>query len=921
MKNTSIREFCMLFFRYFVFFGMLLYFSPQEADAQSQNIRFKRLSINDGLSNSFARCILQDKYGFIWIGTDDGLNRYDGYNFHVYKNNPHDKYSISSSNVMNMFEDSRGELWIGTAQGLNLYDRKNDRFIWYPKLSQNPVLSITEDKDKIFWIGTVTELYRFDFEDDSVRIYTPNIIAHNGTNLNPGGHRVVLIDSRNNLWVGSSYGLHLYDKEKDSFINYYHDDKNPHSLSENDVYSILEDRTGRLWIGTTAGLNLFTNAQDRPANGVFVNYQNDKYDPNSISQGTILSLLEDKQHKLWIGIENGGLDIFNLDTFKKGVNSFVHFKNDPNRETSLSNNSIYSLFQDKQGNIWIGTFGDGINLLNPGPEKFFHIMSESSIINSLSNNQVNAFCEDNDLLWIGTGEGLNRYNKRNYTFKHYLHDPLNKKSIGSNAVWAICKDKQGNLWVGTWGGGLNRFDYGTETFEHYYNNPKDTNSIGSNNMFSIFEDSRGNLWIGTMGGGLNMFDSKKKIFIKYNVSNSGMLSNYVQEIIEAKNGELWFANANGFSHFDIIAKRFENFQHSMNDSTSLSSNLVSTIFEDSKGNLWMGTADGLNLFNKATRRFTRYLIENGLPGNYIASILEDNRGNLWLGTNKGLSKFINAINLPAKPEFKNYTYGDGLQGNVFGKRSCLRGIDGMMYFGGSNGFNVFDPDKISENTYIPQIVITDFQIFNRHELIGERGLSKDTGTTEDLVLSYEQSVFSFDFAALNYVSSSENQYAYKMEGFDKDWNYVGTKRSVTYTNLDPGKYIFRVKGSNNDGVWNEEGVSVPILITPPFWKTIWFYSLILIVVAGIGFGLYRWRVQQLLMIEKELNIRIQEAMVDIKVLGGLIPICAECKKIRNDKGYWDQLEEYIQTHSEAQFTHGICPDCAEKLYPGYFTKE
>ncbi|MGD0338233.1 MAG: PAS domain S-box protein [Bacteroidota bacterium] len=811
--------------------------------AQTQNIHFKHLTTNDGLSHSFARSIRQDKYGFIWIGTDDGLNRYDGYTFRVYKNNSHDKYSISNNNVSTIFEDSRGELWFGTAQGLNLYDRKNDRFIQYPKLSQNPVLSIAEDKDKILWIGTTVELYSFDLKNDSVRIYTPNIITHNKANLNTGGHRAIFIDSRNNLWMGSSYGLHLYDKEKDSFINYYYNDKNPHSLNNNDVYSILEDKTGRLWIGTAAGLNLFTNAHERPSNGVFVHYQNNKNDLNSISRGTVLSLLDDNKHNLWIGIEDGGLDLLHLDAYKKGVNSFVHFKNDPNRRTSLSHNSIQSLSQDKQGSIWVGTFGDGINIINPGSEKFIHIMKEPGNINSLNNNQVNAFCEDNGFLWIGTGGGLNRYDKRNDTYKHYVHDPLNKRSIGSDAVWAICKDKHGNLWVGTWGGGLNRFDYKTGTFDHYYNNPKDTTTIGSNNIFSIFEDSRGILWIGTMGGGLNMFDRKKKIFIRYDASNSGILSNYVQAIIEAKNGDLWFANGSGFSHFDIITKRFENFQHSMNDSTSLSSNVISSIFEDSRGNLWMGTAEGLNLFNNNTRRFTRYFIENGLPDNYIKSILEDNHGNLWIGTNKGLSKFINAINLPVKPEFKNYAYGDGLQGDEFGRRSCIRDADGMMYFGGSNGFNVFNPDRIIENTYIPPIVITDFQIFNKPVVIGDKGLSNEIGMTEGLVLSYKQSVFSFDFAALNYISSSKNQYAYKMEGFDKDWNYVGTKHTATYTNLDPGKYIFRVRGSNNDGIWNEEGISILITIIPPFWQTLWFRFVMLAVLAGAAFWIYKWRVQ------------------------------------------------------------------------------
>ncbi len=535
--------------------------------------------------------------------------------------------------------------------------------------------------------------------------------------------------------------------------------------------------------------------------------------------------------------------------------------------------------------------------------------------NSLSNNQVNTFFEDNDFLWIGTEGGLNQYKKKDDTFKHYVHDPINKRSIGSNAVWAICKDKKGNLWVGTWGGGLNRFDYKTESFEHFYHNPDDTNSIGSNNIFSLYEDSKGNMWIGTMGAGLNLFDYKNKKFISYRTSNSGLYTDFVPSITETKNGDLWLVNENSFARFNSDTKIFENFIHSVNDSTSISSNRATSILEDSKGNLWMGTDAGLNLFNKATKGFKYYRMEDGLPDNSVNGIVEDNKGNLWISTDKGLSKFINAVNLPLRPQFRNYAYEDGLQSNEFGQRSCYKGAGGLLYFGGPNGFNVFDPDKIVENTYVPPIVITGFKIFNKPEFLGERGFGKDLDNAEDLVLSYKQSVFSFDYAALNYISPFKNQYAYKMEGFDQEWNYVGTKNTATYTNLDPGKYVFKVKGSNNDGVWNEKGISLSIIIMPPFWRTIWFYGIVFIVLGGIIFGLYRWRVLQLLNRENKLNIRIQEALAKNKILGGLLPICSNCKKIRDDKGYWDQLEKYIQTHSEAQFTHGICPDCAKKLYP------
>lgn len=809
MKNTLFNKLFFVALGFFMLIGLLIY--PQIVDAQIKNIRFKHLTVNDGLSNNWVHSILQDKYGFIWFGSDDGLDRFDGYSFREYKNNFRDTNSISSASAWTIFKDSRGELWIGTRLGLNRYDRKNDRFIKYSEVPQQLVCSIAEDKDKNLWVSTNTDLFCLNLENNSVHKYGRNDFSQKKNYIELSS---VVVDSRNNVWIGSTNGLFLYDKEKDSFINYNYDDNDPGSLGDNRIYSILEDKAGRLWIGNQAGLDLFTNAQDHPQKGIFEHYQNDSRDESSISKGTIRSLLEDDKHNLWIGTENGGLDMINLTNFHNRVNTFIHFKNDPSNGTSLSNNSIYSLCQDEQGNIWIGTYGDGINRINLQEDKFIHLKSELGRKRSLNNSQVNTFLEEDDFLWIGTEGGLNRYNKRDDTFTHFVNDPLDKKSIGSNAVCAIYKDKLGNLWVGTWAGGLNRFDYRTETFEHYYNDPKDTSSIGSNNIFSIIEDSRGNLWIGTWGDGLNMFDRKKNTFTRYNISNSGICTNYVTSIIEAKNGALWVVDETSIERFDRVTKNFERFVHSANDTTSLSGNKVISIYEDSKGNLWIGTDAGLNLFNKSTNGFTYYQREDGLPDNSINSITQDDHGNLWMGTNKGISKFNNAVNLPIKPKFNNYTYADGLQGNGFRNRSCCKGTDGLMYFGGSNGFNVFDPDNVPENLYIPPIVITNFQIFHKPVNIGERGLGKETGVDEDLILSHTQSVISLDFAALNYIASFKNQYAFKMEGFDKDWYYVGAKHTTTYTNLNPGKYIFRVKGSNNDAVWNEKGVALPIVIKP-----------------------------------------------------------------------------------------------------------
>ncbi len=366
------------------------------------------------------------------------------------------------------------------------------------------------------------------------------------------------------MWIGSSNGIHIYDKKRKLFIQIFHDENKPNSLLSNNVRSLLEDNAGRIWIGTDAGLDVIDNPEKNPVDYVFIHFKNSN-DPRSITGGTVRTLLEDEKQNLWIGTTSG-LDLLDLKTFKKGINSFIHFKNDPSKRTSLNNNSIYSLFQDNQKNIWIGTFSNGINVISSIPDKFVTFVSEPGFKNSLSNNQVNCFFEDDNILWIGTEGGLNRYNRKDDTFKHYFHDPIDRKTISSNNVLSICKDRYGSLWIGTWGGGLNRFDYATETFEHYYNDPNDTNSISSNDIFSVIEDRDGYLWIGTLGGGLNMFDRTNKRFVRLTTQNSGIYSNLVLEIKESKNGDLWLTNYTACVRFDKKKGSYERFLHSDNDS-------------------------------------------------------------------------------------------------------------------------------------------------------------------------------------------------------------------------------------------------------------------------------------------------------------------------------------------------------------------
>jgi streptogramin lyase len=414
-------------------------------------------------------------------------------------------------------------------------------------------------------------------------------------------------------------------------------------------------------------------------------------------------------------------------------------------------------------------------------------------------------------------------NKPELLFDHIASED----GLSHSWVTHIYKDSYGYMWFATEGNGINKYD--GHNFTVYKHNPKDRKSLTYNLVTFITEDKKGTLWIATMGGGVNNYNYNTKTFEKYkknNNDNINTINDWVTEITETSNGEIWITTYYGAYLISKEKEEFLHFRHAEDDPKSISSNSVVTIFEDSRHNLWFGIESGLNIYNKDSSNFSFYTEEDGLPNNAIKGILEDDHGNLWLSTNKGVSKFIAAVNIPNTPEFKNYSVEDGLQGNEFNAKACLKGKDGKFYFGGNNGFNVFHPDSIKENPYKPEIVFTDFLLFNNPVEIGKKDspLKKHISRTKQIVLSYKQSVITIKYAALNFIAPDKNKYAYMLEGFDKDWNYVGNKKEATYTNLDPGKYLFRVKGSNNDGVWNEKGASLTIIITPPFWRTIRFWD-------------------------------------------------------------------------------------------------
>ncbi len=808
------------------------------------DIKFEHLY--EGLSQKSVLCISQDSKGFMWFGTYDGLHRYDGYKIKIYKSEIGNPYSLSNNKVRFIYEDRGGILWIGTDGGLNQFDREKERFIHYKhdphdphSLSSDMVQWICEDTAGVLWIGTYyAGLNRFDPKTKQFTRYVHN--PKDSRSIINDLVSCVYIDKSGNLWAATFDGLERFDREKNLFIHYQHDPNNPHSLSDNNPYRIYEDRYGVLWIGSLGGgLDRFDREK-----GEFIHYRNSSDDPSSLSHDIIRSICEDHSGSLWIGTDGG------LNRFDRGTGRFIHYRNNPNDPFSLSNNLVLFIYEDRSGTLWIGNDYGGLNKFDRGTANFAHYRKDPNNSNSLSSDVIYSMHETNDggekTLWIGTqGGGLNKYNRGKNLFTHYQSDPGDTNSIVDNNVRTILEDRSGMLWIGT-NSGLCQFDRTKKKFIRYTTDPNNPYSLSNNVVFSICEDRSGFIWVGTYGGGLNRFDRKKNRFTRYlaDHQNPNSLSdNFVWSVYEDRSGTLWAGTENGgLDQFDRENNQFIHYQADPIDPNSLTSNKILCLHEDYSGTLWIGTTDGLNKFDRDHKLFSHYRVVDGLPSNTIQSILEDDHGNLWLGTQEGLSKFT-----PGTKRTRNFTVSNGLQSNEFGVNACFKSRSGELYFGGINGFNVFYPDSIKSNPYIPPIVITDFQIFNKSvfagkEIDGHLILEKSITETKEIKLSYKENVFLFEFASLHFASPDNNQYAYKMEGFDEEWNHTDAGRRIaTYTNLNSGEYVFRVKGSNSDGVWNENGASIRIIITPPFWQTLWFKIILAVIIAGCIFWIYKWR--------------------------------------------------------------------------------
>jgi len=864
----------------------------------SQNFKFEQLTIEHGLPHNRVMCILQDSRGFMWFGTKDGLARYDGYSFKVYKNDPGDSTTISHNKIWSIYEDQSEILWIGTETGLDQFDRHSETFIRYlpnsndsTSLSVSTIHAILEDHSGAFWIGSgdgpqskLGGLYKLDRPDSLLikshesrgkvtRYYhdpkNPNSLSDNAV-------RGIVEDDAGALWAGTEqHGLNRLDPRTKTFTRYVHDPTNPHSLSNDQVLQALKDKDDRLWFATLGG---GLNRYDPNTDG-FVRYQHHRQDSNSLrhnyiegavfqdasgmlwiangvlsrldpstglfkhiqfssSQDHWLSsyapygIYEDRSHNLWVGTRDQG--VFHLDLKPK---KFAHYQHEPGNPNSLSDNDVAFLYEDSKGNIWIATREQGLNLFDPKSENFTHFKHDRNDPESLNHNSIDDIHEDHTgAIWIGTRSGLNRFDPKRNRFVRYQHDPTNPLSLNDNRVITILEDRAGVLWVGAATGGLNKFDRQNGKFFHFKPDPRADDSYGTKAIYALFEDRRDNLWVLTFFE-VYHFDRRAHRFTRLTAAPNDEPWGKSNFLFEDRRGTVW-GGVYGLCKLDPDKKQFRRYRVSPNENRSIQS-----IYEDESSKLWCGTSYGLYQFDTQQEQFiAHYGEKHGLSDNFVLKIIGDHSGNLWLLTKGGLCLFDPGA--PPGRQFKTLGPNDGIINTPYNYGAFIKTKSGEIYWGGANGIYRFFPEINSTNPCAPAIRLTEFKKFNKT-------VKPDTAIAEikTFRLKYNENFFSFAFAALDYTDPQRNQYAYKLEGFDTDWIQIGNKREASYTNVPPGGYVFRAKGSNSDGVWNEKGVSVKIIITPPFWQTWWFRLLILGMIAAALEALHKYRVAKKLEIE------------------------------------------------------------------------
>jgi signal transduction histidine kinase/ligand-binding sensor domain-containing protein/DNA-binding response OmpR family regulator len=839
--------------------------SGAEASVGTNELRFQHLSIADGLSQNSVLAIAQDHQGFMWFATEDGLDRYDGYSFRVFRHDPYDSNSISYNHISALTVDRAGDLWIGThGGGVNHFDIESETFTTYASDATDPE-SLSGDI-----VGDIFE------------------------------------DSQGRIWIATwGHGLNLFEPDSQGFRHFTYNGVELAHLASKRMATVFEDRNGGIWAGADNGC-LFAVDPDA---GLLHLHSIEDWDFDKNNHNTVVDMYQASDGNLWVASDGLGLNLFDMAS-----RSFTGFPEEMAAKVEAIGPRVTGILATATGDIWIGSHGKGMFRLTSEDGQLCRYRQDPNNPGSLRSDVVSAMLEDSSgILWVGTQSGgACRLTSFGELFQHFFHAAGDSNSLAGNEVFAIREDARGNLWFGTNSNGLSRYDRATGTFRHFRHDPEDPTSLGHDTIRDVFLDSAGRLWIGTKGSGLALFDEETDSFRNFlpdYITPGGLKAKYVYDIDEYPAGTLWLTTENGLQEFDTRTGRFT--QHLLRDSSgnavffwsvaidnqgklwlgsqglglttfdpsertfhsfnadpsrpgAINHDSIGPVLQSADGNYWMGTyGGGLNHYIADRDSFVSFSTAEGLSNSVIYGLLEDEQGYLWLSTNNGLNRFD-----PATRQVRSFFQGDGLQSNEFNGGAYYRGQDGICYFGGINGVTAFRPDLLKPNTHVPPVVLTSFTLYNREVGIGrlEDGrtlLERSIVETDAIELSHKDQVFSFTFAALDYFNPGKNQYAYMMEGLEKDWNYVGDRRHVTYTTLPPGEYVFRVKASNNDGVWNEKGTALHLSITPPIWLTPWFQAVALVLVVGMVVALYRFRTHKIREQNRLLEARVEERTRDL----------------------------------------------------------
>lgn len=888
-----------------IILGMILFMVHHASFSQISDKRFHHLTIRDGLSQSRVQAIHQDSDGYLWFGTADGLNRYNGYEFTVFRANADDPGSISDNSIEVIYEDSNGTLWIGTHNGgLMEYQPESDRFRIYTgiyeewgwaTLSSNMVQSLLEDSRGNFWVGTGYGLNVMNRSSGTFRRLTPE----NDEEPSPSDTEIkVLYESSDGvLWLGTSNGLEFYDYETHEFHQFsgFNDDDSP--LIFGAIQSIHEDHYGILWIGSE-GNGLF--AIDR-SNEVVTQYRHDPENPVSVSGNTIFSILEDSSGELWIGTGNNGLNIYD-----RASDTFRRYRENRENPFSISNNGITEIYESREGIIWIGTNDSGLNYFELGEYVMQIFQNEPFNPNSVSHNVVQSIKEiGQNEIWIGTdGGGLNIFEPVSASFINRERNPEGIQLPVSDVILDIHK-KDGKIYLGTYGNGVEVYDLESGSITNLIEETGEPGILGSPYVFNIFESRDGILWFSKNGGGVTEYDPDSGEFNRYVINPNdffdpvALRNNDPRVVFEDYQGKIWIGTYGGYLHkLDRESGVID--VYDINEGSQYYAGVVQTMYEDSEHRLWLGTAGGgLKQFDRENQRLVNIADRsNYLPSNVIHHNQEDTQGNIWMSSNNGITQ----LNLETN-EYITYNADQGLLNSEFNPRSGSMMSDGTLYFGGVSGFVRFHPDSIGADSTMLPIVLTDLLLFNEPVIPGEESpLTNTLNYTDHITLPHSSTMITIGYTALNYSSRKSNQYAYRLLGFEENWNIVGDQRRAIYTNLSPGAYEFQVRSSNNSGIWSNEYKSLTITITPPFWQTAWFMLLSFVLVTGvISMTIwYRFRSMKLekITLERVILDRTKELRISNETKDKLFKIIAH--DLRNYAGNILGLSDLIKESSKEE---------------------